>query len=79
MHDTQPEPDGRREVHNAAFDEDVANAHLCGMTDLRTGRTCVEPVHHRGPCRFVVKNVAQVHEGVTCTHTLHHETPIDMR
>ena len=61
MHDTQPEPDGRREVHNAAFDEEVASAHLCGMTDLRTGRTCTEPVHHGGSCLFVA-NHGQGHE-----------------
>lgn len=64
MHQTEPDPDDRREVHNAAFDEAVAHAHLCGMTDLRTGRTCIEPVHHRGSCRFVVKDVAHVYGGV---------------
>ena len=63
MHDTQPEPDGRREVHNAAFDEDVVRAHLCGMTDLRTGRTCTEPVHHWGSCHFVSKDVAHGRHG----------------
>ncbi len=61
---TERDPDNRREVHNAAFDEAVANAHLCGMTDLRTGRTCIEPVHHCGSCLFVVKDVAQVCGGV---------------
>lgn len=63
-HQTESDPDDRREVHNAAFDEAVANAHLCGMTDLRTGRTCIEPVHHCGSCLFVVKDVAQVYGGV---------------
>ena len=55
----ESDPDGRREVHNAAFDEDVVNAHLCGMTDLRTGRTCTEPFDHRGSCVFVVKEDAR--------------------
>ncbi len=63
MHDIEREPDGRREVHNASIDEDVASAHLCGMTDLRTGRTCTEPVHHRGPCRFVAKDIAMANQG----------------
>jgi hypothetical protein len=64
----EPNPDGRREVHNAAFDEDVANAHLCGMTDLRTGRSCIEPVHHCGSCIFVAREVASVHSGVPSTN-----------
>ena len=53
------DPDDRLEVHNAAFDEGIANAHLCGMTDLRTGRTCIKPVHHHGSCEFVAKDVAR--------------------
>jgi hypothetical protein len=70
MYDMETDSDGRREVHNAAFDEDVTNAHLCGMTDLRTGRTCREPVHHCGSCIFVVKDVAPAHGGVTSTKRL---------
>ena len=55
----ESDPDNRLDVHNAAFDEEVAQAHLCGMTDLRTGRTCIEPVHHDGSCEFVAKDVAR--------------------
>ncbi len=53
------EPDNRLDVHNAAVDMEIAAAHLCGTTDLRTGRTCVEPVHHRDPCHLVPKDDAQ--------------------
>jgi hypothetical protein len=54
--DVQRDPD-RREVHNVAFDDDIVEAQLCGMTDLRTGRACMEPVRHGGGCLFVHKDV----------------------
>ncbi|MGH9063728.1 MAG: hypothetical protein ACRDZQ_05905 [Acidimicrobiales bacterium] len=53
------EPDDRPEVHNANVDEGVARAHLCGMTDLRSGRTCIRPARHPGPCAFVSKEEAR--------------------
>jgi hypothetical protein len=53
------EPDDRLDVHNVAVDTSAANAHLCGMTDLRTGRTCVAPVHHDGTCQWVSKDEAR--------------------
>jgi hypothetical protein len=56
--DVQRDPDDRREVHNVAFDDDIVEAHLCGMTDLRTGRACMEPVRHGDGCLFVRKDVA---------------------
>jgi len=52
------EPDNRLDAHNAAIDIEVAGAHLCAMTDLRTGRTCVKPVHHVDTCEFVPKREA---------------------
>ena len=67
MHSMEPDPEVRREVHNAAVDEDVANAQLCGLTDLRTGRTCKESAHHSGSCLFVAKELAPVHAGVMST------------
>ena len=63
----EPDPDGRHEIHNAAFDEVMVTAHLCGMTDLRTGRTCIEPAHHSGSCLFVVKEAARIHSGAMPT------------
>lgn len=53
------EPDNRLDVHNVAVDTTVANAHLCGMTDLQTGRTCIAPVHHDGSCQWVSKDQAR--------------------
>jgi hypothetical protein len=55
----EQDPDDRLDVHNAAIDTEIAGAHLCAMTDLRTGRTCVKPVRHEGPCEFVSKPDAQ--------------------
>jgi hypothetical protein len=43
----------RFDLHNASVDTIAASAHLCGMTDLRLGRVCALPLHHRGSCRFV--------------------------
>jgi hypothetical protein len=53
------EPDDRLDVHNAAIDNEIAGAHLCAMTDLRTGRTCIKAVHHDGSCEFVSKTDAR--------------------
>ncbi|MDQ3764213.1 MAG: hypothetical protein M3460_22320 [Actinomycetota bacterium] len=52
------DPDIRLDVHNRSVDESVAQAHLCGMTDLRTGRTCILPARHPGSCDFVSKDAA---------------------
>lgn len=52
------DPDDRLDVHNRSVDESVAQAHLCGMTDLRTGRTCVGPARHSASCDFVSKDAA---------------------
>lgn len=43
----------RRDLHNTSVEQSAAAACLCGMLDLRTGRVCVLPVHHRGSCQFV--------------------------
>lgn len=45
-------PDRRLDTHNRCVDEEVAAAGLCATTDLRTGRTCILPEHHRGSCEF---------------------------
>jgi hypothetical protein len=51
--------DDRLDIHNASVDTEIASAHLCAMTDLRTGRTCVKSVHHLDTCEFVSKLEAQ--------------------
>jgi hypothetical protein len=43
----------RIDLHNPEIDDDAADAGLCGMTHLPTGRCCRLPVHHAGSCRFV--------------------------
>ncbi len=53
------EPDNRLDLHNAAIDTEMARAHLCGAIDLRTGRTCIGPVHHRDSCQMVSKAEAR--------------------
>lgn len=50
----------RLDIHNAAVDEQIADAHhLCGNMDLQTGRTCIKPFHHYGSCHFVSKDAAR--------------------
>ncbi len=56
---TPEEPDGRQDVHNSDVDTQMVAAHLCGKTDLRTGRTCTKPARHDGTCEFIPKNAAQ--------------------
>ncbi len=57
---TMPEePDGRQDVHNSGVDTQVAAAHLCGQTDLRTGQVCTKPARHDGTCEFVAKDAVQ--------------------
>lgn len=51
--------DNRLDIHNRSVDESVAQAHLCGMTDLRTGRTCIRPARHPASCDFVSKDAAR--------------------
>ena len=52
------EPDGRQDVHNSDVDTQMAAAHLCGQTDLRTGRTCRKAARHHGTCEFIPKDAA---------------------
>lgn len=55
----------RLDLHNFAVDQGAASAHLCAMTDLRTGRVCVLPPRHRGCCQFLPKEVARISTGGT--------------
>ena len=52
-------PDGRQDVHNSGVDTQLADAHLCGQTDLRTGRMCIKPARHEGTCEFLPKDAAR--------------------
>ena len=42
----------RLDVHNMGVDEVLANAHLCGVRHLASGRVCLLPERHRGPCQM---------------------------
>jgi len=53
------DPDDRLDLHNSAVDARLACAHLCGTFDLRTGRTCIRPVHHHDSCEFVPADSAR--------------------
>jgi hypothetical protein len=53
------DPDDRLDSHNPNVHEAVAAAGLCANTDLRTGRTCILPLHHRGSCEFTEKLIAE--------------------
>ena len=46
----------RLDLHNASISGRAARFQLCGMLDLRSGRVCLLPAHHRGSCRFVPRD-----------------------
>jgi hypothetical protein len=52
-------PDGRQDVHNSGVDTQLAVAHLCGETDLRTGRMCTKLARHDGTREFLPKDAAR--------------------
>ncbi len=56
---TSEGPDGRQDVHNSGVDTQLADAHLCGQTDLQTGRMCTKSARHDGTCKFLPKDAAR--------------------
>ena len=44
----------RLDIHNAQVNTAAAMRHLCGMTHLASGRLCLLPERHSGPCDFCV-------------------------
>ncbi|MEP6852054.1 MAG: hypothetical protein ABJA87_05280 [bacterium] len=42
----------RNDVHNTNVDEAIAAEGFCGTINLRTGRTCLLPAQHVGPCEL---------------------------
>ncbi|HEU4667383.1 MAG TPA: hypothetical protein VFS79_06950 [Arthrobacter sp.] len=44
--------DARPDLNNANIREDLAERGRCGMVHLPTGRTCLLPLRHHGPCEF---------------------------
>jgi hypothetical protein len=50
---TTPPPDGdRHDLSNANVREDLATFGRCGLVHLPTGRACLLPLRHKGPCQF---------------------------
>jgi hypothetical protein len=44
--------DGRPDLSNANVREDLATFGRCGLVHLPTGRACLLPLRHQGPCQF---------------------------
>ena len=44
--------DGRPDLSNSNVREDLAMAGRCALVHLPTGRTCLLPLRHQGPCEF---------------------------
>lgn len=42
----------RPDLSNIHVREDLARAGRCGNVHLATGRTCLLPLRHHGPCEF---------------------------
>lgn len=46
------EPGMRPDLSNIHVREDLARAGRCGNVHLASGRTCLLPLRHHGPCEF---------------------------
>ncbi|MGN7202091.1 hypothetical protein [Arthrobacter sp. SAFR-044] len=44
--------DDRPDLSNSNVREDLALAGRCALVHLPTGRTCLLPLRHQGPCEF---------------------------
>ena len=42
----------RRDLSNSNVREDLARAGRCALVHLPTGRICLLPLRHHGPCEF---------------------------
>lgn len=50
--DIRAEGTDRLDLHNNDVDQALARENLCGIKDLRTGRSCHRSALHLGPCAF---------------------------
>ena len=51
--EVRPQADGARpDLSNANIREDLAGRGRCALVHLPTGRTCLLPFRHHGPCEF---------------------------
>ncbi|ADX71487.1 hypothetical protein Asphe3_02690 [Pseudarthrobacter phenanthrenivorans Sphe3] len=44
--------DARPDLSNANIREDLAEQGRCALVHLPSGRTCLLPLRHQGPCEF---------------------------
>ena len=44
--------DGRPDLSNANVREDLATTGRCALVHLPSGRACLLPFRHQGPCQF---------------------------
>ena len=44
--------DSRPDLSNATVREDLARTGRCALVHLPTGRACLLPLRHQGPCEF---------------------------
>ncbi|UUL76658.1 hypothetical protein NG819_02440 [Pseudarthrobacter sp. Fe7] len=49
---TETSDEGRPDLSNSNVREDLAMAGRCALVHLPTGRTCLLPLRHKGPCEF---------------------------
>ena len=59
MRETANNERRRLEIHNSCVDERLADAHLCALVHLPTGRTCILPIAHPGSCQFASPDQAR--------------------
>ncbi|MHC6591431.1 hypothetical protein [Arthrobacter sp. C152] len=57
--DAPSEAEGRPDLSNTNVREDLAMAGRCALVHLPTGRTCLLPLRHHGPCEFRQPQEAQ--------------------
>jgi len=49
---TETADDERPDLSNSNVREDLAMTGRCALVHLPTGRTCLLPLRHQGPCEF---------------------------
>ncbi|NUP59918.1 MAG: hypothetical protein HOQ04_01650 [Pseudarthrobacter sp.] len=54
-----PPAEDRPDLSNTNVREDLAMAGRCALVHLPTGRTCLLPLRHHGPCEFHQPQEAQ--------------------
>jgi hypothetical protein len=56
--DVQADARRRLDLHNITIDFAAASAGRCGFTHLASGRVCLLPHRHQGPCQLEDQQLA---------------------